>query len=141
MHTRTLIRAAVATRLAGLPTTGNSVHVGRTRILQPAQLPALLIYSHDESSDRPIAGNPASLGRDLTLAIEGRVATALPPDDLLDLIAFEVEGRMRDTTLDGLVFDTLLTRTQVEVAAEGERHIGAIRLEYRVRYNDPAEDE
>ena len=141
MHVRALIRAAVADKIAGLPTTGGNVHIGRSRVLTPAQLPALLIYTHDETSDRPIDGNPASLGRDLTLAIEGRVATVLPPDDLLDQIAFEVEGRMRDTNLNGLVFDTLLTHTQVEVAADGERQIGAIRLEYRVRYHDPAEDE
>jgi hypothetical protein len=140
-HTRKLIRDAVAEKVDGLPTTGGRVLIGRTRPLDKNHQPALLIYAREETSDRPMDGNPASLGRELTLAIEGRVVTSSPPDDLLDQIAFEVEGVMRDTELNGLVFDTLLTRTSVDVVADGERHVGAIRLEYRVRYWVPEEEE
>jgi hypothetical protein len=141
MHTRKLIRDAVAVLLAGLPTTANRVLVGRTRPLAAKHLPTLLIYTTEEQSDRPMEGNPASLGRDLLLAIDGRVSTPLPPDDLLDAIAFEVEGQMRDTDLDGLVFDTTLLRTTIDVTAEGERRTGSIRLEYHVRYAEPDEQE
>lgn len=141
MHTRKLIRDAAATLVTGLPTTGNRVFVGRTRPLGASHPPSLLIYTTEETSDRPMEGNPASLGRALVLAIEGRVSTATPPDDLLDLVAFEVEGVMRDTRFGGLVFDTLLVRTTVNVAADGERHTGSIRLEYVVRYCEPDEDE
>src|SRR5215470_12026067 len=130
MHTRKLIRDAVAALVTGLPTTANRVFIGRTRPLGAGHLPTLLIYTTEEQSDRPMEGNPGGLGRDLLLAIEGRTSTAMPPDDLLDAIAFEVEGQLRDTNLDGLVFDTTLLRTTVDVIADGERHTGAIRLEY-----------
>jgi len=97
MHTRKLIRDAVAALVTGLPTTGNRVLIGRTRSLAAGHLPTLLIYTTEEQSDRPMEGNPGGLGRDLLLAIEGRTSTATPPDDLLDAIASEVEGQLRDT--------------------------------------------
>src|SRR5215470_16309804 len=132
MHTRKLIRDAVAALVTGLPTTANRVFIGRTRPLGAGHLPTLLIYTTEEQSDRPMQGNPGGLGRDLLLAIEGRTSTATPPDDLLDAIAFEVEGQLRDTTL---------LRTTVDVTSDGERHTGAIRLEYHIRYSEPDEQD
>jgi hypothetical protein len=141
MHSRKLIRNAVAALVTGLPTTASRVLIGRTRKLAAGHQPSLLIYTTEEQSDRPMEGNPGGLGRDLLLAIEGRTSTPQPPDDLLDAIAFEVEGQLRDTNLDGLVFDITLLRTTVDATADGERHTGAIRFEYHVRYSEPDEQD
>jgi hypothetical protein len=140
-HVRKLIRDAVATLLTGLPTTDDRVYVGRTRPLMAKHEPALLIYTTEEVSARPMEGNPADVGRDLQLLIDGRVSEGSVPDDLLDQIAYEVEGELRDNDLDGLVFDIQLVRTMSDVKADGEQHIGGIRMEFRVRYWDPDEEE
>jgi len=63
------------------------------------------------------------------------------PDDLLDQIALEVEGALRDSE-DALdVFDIMLQQTAIEVNADGERHLGEINLIYLIRYSEPSEAE
>lgn len=140
-HARTEIRNAVVTRLTGLPTTGSEVYSGRTRPLKAGHSPTLLVYTLNEQAGRPIEGNPASLGRTLQLLVEGRVSYHSVPDDLLDQIALEVEGALRDSE-DALdVFDIMLQQTAIEVNADGERHLGEINLIYLIRYSEPSEAE
>ncbi|KRR16867.1 hypothetical protein [Bradyrhizobium retamae] len=140
-HARTEIRNAVVARLTGLPTTASRVYHGRTRPLEANHQPTLLIYTVNEQSGRPIEGNPASLGRTLLLVVEGRVSHASVPDDLLDVIASEVEAKLRNAE-DALdVFDIMLQSTTIEVRADGNRHLGEINLVYVIRYSEPAETE
>jgi len=133
-HKRTLIRHAVEDLLTGLPATAGRVYVGRTRPLEPGHAPALLIYTIEEIVARHADDNPAAIGRNLQLIVDGRVNSAMPPDDILDQIEIEVYGRMRDTTLDGLTFDVQLARVDQDVRVEGKYHVGVVRMEYRVRY-------
>lgn len=140
-HARTEIREAVVARLKGLPTTGNAVFSGRTRPLEDKHPPTLLIYTLNEQSGRPMEGNPASLGRTLQMLIEGRVSHHSVPDDLLDQIAFEVEGRLRDAEDELEVFDITLQSTAIEVKSDGNRHLGEINLIYLIRYSEPSEAE
>lgn len=141
MHRRREIRDAIVGLVTGLATTGDRVEVGRTRPLPARHLPTLLVYTVEETSGRQYDGNPASLGRTVQVFIDGRVSAIEPPDDDLDQIAFEIEAAMRgDPTIGGLAFDSVLSSTLTDVKAEGTSHLGAIRLEYRVRYSDPADD-
>ncbi len=140
-HTRTEIRQAVVDRLMNLPTTGNRVYHGRTRPLAEAHEPTLLIYATSEQSARPIEGNPASLGRTLQLLVEGRVSTPSVPDDILDVIASEVEGALRNAEDDLDVFDIMLSGTAIEVRSDGQRHLGEINLVFLIRYSEPTETE
>ncbi len=140
-HARTEIREAIKTRLTGLSTTADRVHVGRTRPLAEGHQPTLLIYTVNEQSGRGVEGNPASIGRTLLVVVEGRVSEATPPDDLLDTIASEVEAKLRDAEEALDVLDIMLTTTAVEVRSEGARHIGEINLVYSVRYSEPSEAE
>lgn len=140
-HARTEIRNAVVTLLTGLPTTADRVHAGRTRPLGAAHQPTLLVYTVNEQSERPMEGNPASLGRALVLVVEGRVSQATVPDDLLDTIASEVEEKLRDAEDALNVFDIVLQSTAIEVNSEGDRHKGEINLVYVIRYSEPSEAE
>lgn len=143
-HVRKQIRDAVAGLLASPATSipASRILIGQTRPLGGDYPPTILIYTSDETSGRQYDGNPASLGRTLLLHIDGRLCAVEPPDDELDALALEIEGVMLvDHTLGGLCFDSFLGRTVSAVRASGEKHEGSIRLEYRVRYNEPAEAE
>lgn len=134
LHARRQIRDEAERILKGLPTTQDRVFTGRTRVLTAAQMPALLIYAIEEVSDLHAKGDPAKLMRTLTLAVEGRVTAAEPPDDTLDSIAREVEEVLGGTMLGDGVLSQTLTATRINTQAPGESHIGEIRMEFAVTY-------
>ncbi len=137
-HARKLIRDAFKAIVTGLPTTGSRVFVGRTRALEQNHLPTLLVYTLQrapELVDLASSGKPSTLQRTVVVAVEGRVVSKDPPDDQLDQIALEIEqavGAGQD--LNGLVKEVTLASTDGDVEAPGDRHIGAIRLNFRVVY-------
>lgn len=134
-HVRTQIRDAAIAALTGLPTTQHRVYAGRTRPLPAHHEPALLVYTREEVSERDAAGRPPILAREVTLVVEGRVHVAVAPDDMLDQIASEVESALAaDPRLAGKALDTMLRRTAIEALADGERHVGSVRMEFVVQY-------
>lgn len=134
-HVRTQIRAAVAAALAGLPLTGSRVYVGRTRPLAKDHDPTILIYTPSETSGRDANGTPPILARSLTLFVEFRVSTASPPDDLLDDGAASIEPVMwANKSLGGLLLNMQMISAEQQVEAQGESHIGGLRIEYRLTY-------
>lgn len=140
-HVRQQIRDAVVARLTGLKTTAKNVMVGRTRPLPLDYDPTLLVYTTPAQSGGQEAAKPLSLSfprsiqRTMSLSIWGRVQQADLPDDLLDVIAAEVETAMAsDPTFGGLVKDSVLAGTVSQVDANGDRHEGGIRLVYSVIY-------
>jgi len=138
MHAAWQIALAAKQRLMGLPTTGNSVHLGRTSPMATGSAPFLLVYPRPEQS-APVSGSGPSrkLQRELTLAVEGVVAEA---DDesgeaLVWQIAAEVEVALAgDPTLGGTSKDLYLNRIDPNARAEGETRTGHVRLEFTVRY-------
>lgn len=139
-HVRKQIRDAVVVKLTGLPTTAGRVFVGRTRPLAQAHAPTLLVYMRSETKRRAVAGRPPLLERVAILDIEGRVSEAVPPDDLLDQISAEVESAMFETLdlrggfLGGLALNIVPVSTELIAEAQGDRHIGGVRVEYQVTY-------
>lgn len=134
-HVRKQIRDAVIAALTGLATTGSRVESGRTFPLGQDHAPTLLVYAISERSSVHSQGDPATLIRDLTLAIEGRVMMASVPDDTLEVIAAEVEvAMMADPSLGGLSQEVTLLATAINTQAPGQSHAGEVRLDYRVVY-------
>lgn len=133
-HARAQLREAAIADLTGLPTTADRVFAGRTRPLAKDHEPTLLVYAVEETVEIEAFG--AVLGRTLTLAVEGRVSAAAPPDDALDAIAAEVEAALlaKAGALLALARSVTLTATRINAQAPGEKHIGAIRLEFAVVY-------
>ena len=134
-HVRKQIRDAVVAALTGLATTGANVFSGRTHPLEQDHPPTLLVYAVSERSSLHAMGSPATLLRDLTIAIEGRVMMAGVPDDTLEAIAAEVEvAMMADVSLNGLSQEVTLLATTINTQSPGQSHAGEVRLDYRVVY-------
>jgi len=141
-HQRQTIREAVKTALVDASTAaGSRVYESRVSAHRRLRLPAIAIYTMEEvCDDRKTA--PRVLKRDLTLAIEGAVKLAADVDDAMDSLADEIEVAMHaDPTFGGVMADSVLTSTAIDIAEEGDQPIGVIRLDYRVTYYTDAPDE
>ena len=138
-HFRRQIVDAVATAVTGLTTTGSNVFTNRVHRLDDTKLPALVIYSSSETSERTNMNN--GLYRELSLVIEGYAkqgATAI--DEVMDTIAKEVEVAVAGTSFTG-VLDVYLASTDMDLVGEGDNPVGAVKLtfmfEYRTLLNAP----
>jgi len=139
-HPRTLLREAVASRLAAtLPAvdarlTASRIHIHRTTPLFAAKLPALLIYTRDERIEEQPNADPGLRYRVLELAVE-IVTSGISADDEADTLALAVEAALdADETLGHLVEGLRHTRTEIDQDGEGETPILAARLLFEVRY-------
>lgn len=102
-HMRTQIRQAVASALAGLPTSGARVFVNRVHELRAADLPCLMVQTGAEPQIDPFTVDGGALQRQLLLTVRAIAKAATALDDTLDQMLLEVEGAMALTTLGGLV--------------------------------------
>lgn len=136
-HVRQQIRERIATNVTGLTTTGARVYQSRVYNLEAANLPGLLVYSNNETSERDTMGILANqdLDRTLELVIEGYASTASNLDDVLDLIAEEVETAVAaDPTCNGLSKDLFLSETTISLTGEGDSPAGVLSLTFEVSY-------
>lgn len=134
-HVRQQIRDAVATRLTGLPTTGNAVYKMRKYALDDAKLPALCVYTGDETSALLTIGL-RTLRRVNNIVVEGYCkGPSTSVYDSIDIIAMEVEEAIgSDFTLGGLAKSMVLVGTEVDVNVQGETSIASVKLVYAVEY-------
>jgi hypothetical protein len=121
--------------VTGLATTGTAVYKMRRYALDDSKLPALCVYTGDETSSLITVGS-RTLRRTINLVVEGYckgAATAVY--DTIDTIAVEVEEAIAaDFTLNGLAKSTVLVGSEVDVNSTGEYSIGTIKLVYAVEY-------
>jgi hypothetical protein len=143
-HQRQLIREAVKAALVaqtGAPPaypTAAGAHVYETRMVpfRKLELPAIAVYALEESVD-PDSKNsaPRELSRTLQLAIEGAAEAVDNIDDTLDSLAQQIERVMHaDTTLSGTASDSILSDTSIDIADDGKKPLGVVRLVYTVTY-------
>ena len=138
-HQRKLIRDAIVARLVGNTDAGDRVYSNRATALRV--LPAILVYTQDESS-RVFDEGPRTLERTARISIEIAVQFTDEEqlDDRLDAIADQIETLMHadEQLRDGegvpLCSDAVLTGTEMQVVDDGRQPIGAARLTYEVRY-------
>ena len=143
-HARQTIREQVGTTLTGLATTGSNVYQSRVYPLQESNLPALLIYTKEESSEAIVMGSNRVIERELTLAVEAYVKTNSNSDDTIDTIAEEVETAIgADSTLNNKAKDVFLVSTDINYVGEGENPVAVATLNFLVSYctdeNDPSQ--
>jgi hypothetical protein len=143
-HARQTIREQVGTTLTGLTTTGSNVFQSRVYPLQDSNLPALLIYTKEESSDAIVMGSNRVIERELTLAVEAYVKTNSNSDDTIDTIAEEVETAIgADSTLNNKAKDVFLVSTDINYVGEGENPVAVATLNFLISYctdeNDPSQ--
>lgn len=140
-HRRKRIRdAAMAALLAASTSAGSRIFSTRSVPWRRLQLPAVSVYALSETSDDQQT-SPRELYRTLTLAIEAAVEAGENIDDTLDAMALELERAMHaDSTLGEVCGDSMLVGTELEVAEQGDKPIGLLRLTYKCWYRTDAPD-
>ena len=135
-HIRKSIREHVVTTVTSLSTTGSNVYETRYFPLQTGNLPALIVYTLDESiEDYTLGRNTRTQQRSLNLIIEAHCRGTANIDDTLDTIAEEVEEAMvTDVTRGGNAKDTKLVSTEIEFDTASQK-TGLMRLTYLINYN------
>jgi hypothetical protein len=134
-HVRQQIRDRIATVVTGLPTTGANVYKTRRYALDDSKLPAICVYTMDESSSLITIGS-RTLRRVINVAIDIVIkGSSTTVSDTLDTICVSAEEAMAaDFTLNGLAKSSVLTSTEIDVNVEGEKSIASARLVYTVEY-------
>lgn len=140
MHYRKQIREAMKAALLGQTDAGANVFTTRARpvleVLQKREM-VLSVYTADERSERD--GTGYNLNRTLTLSIEGMAGGGDDLDDILDLLAEQVEAvAFANKTLSNLLAeDLVLESTTMEISARGNMQVGAFRMDFSTMYQTP----
>ena len=134
-HVRQQIREYFGTTLTGLTTTGSNVYESRIYTLQDNTLPALVIFTKEETSEPIVIGVDRVMSRELSVVVEAYCKATSNFDDTIDTISKEVEEAIAaDRTLGGLAKDTYLESTEIEFNAEGEKPLGYVSMTFLTNY-------
>ena len=134
-HIRQQIRERAGTVLTGLTTTGTNVFETRIYPLSKTNLPALAIYTKNETSEPIVISTNRLMSRELELIVEVYVKQTSNFDDQVDKICKEVEVAISaDTTLNGLAKDCFLQSTEIEYNTEGEQPLSYAVLTFLTNY-------
>jgi len=110
------------------------VFSSRLRALNNENLPAILIYTRTESTEK-FAEAPRELDRNLELLVEIKVDGLYDCDDIVDQFADRVEDLIhQDDSFGELVNDVLLSNTDIEFFNEGAKPFCVARLTFDVQY-------
>ena len=134
-HARTQIRNAVTALLKGNTTAGNNVFEARVYPINEPKLPALLIYTKQETVGEQSMSRPRTQQRELMVSVEAYVKVRGNVDEATDTLALEVEQLIAaDPSLGGLVKDTSLDTTETQFSDDGEKPIAVAVLTFSVLY-------
>jgi hypothetical protein len=130
-----VIREAVKAKLIAAATVaGSRVYENRMLPWRVAELPAIALYTDEESSQHNDSA-PRELERTLSLAIEAGASANDNVDDTLDAFAQQIERAMHaDETFSGVCEDSWLAATELVISVDGNRPIAMLRMIYTVRY-------
>jgi predicted regulator of amino acid metabolism with ACT domain len=134
-HVRQQIRDRIATLVTGLPVTGSSVYKMRRYALDDSKLPAICVYTTDESSSLITVGS-RTLRRVINVMVEAFAKGASASiHDTIDSICVSIEEAIAaDFALNGLAKSTILTSTETDIDVSGQNAIASARLVYAVEY-------
>lgn len=133
-NNRANIRAAVKALLEDETDAGPNVYTNRETSLWQSELPAILIFTSEESS-RHEAMNRQRYIRTLTLSIKVKLEESSTIDDDLDALLAEVETIIAaNNGLGGTVLSTIQTGTEIRIDTEGENPVGVGELTFECQY-------
>lgn len=137
MHPRLVIRKAIVQRLIEAKTLAkNKVFDSRVKPLFDQDMPAILIYTRDEKilSNQYDGDGSVDLVRELNLSIEA-VSNSKNLDEELDTIAEQIETALDNYEIPDRKADLItLKTTETDMAIEGSKVYGAIRLTFGIKY-------
>jgi hypothetical protein len=131
---RKQIRDAVAAALDGLPTTGMNVFENRLHELQDDELPALRIYTNDESISIASLGQFRRRQHSLDVVVECCSKKSDGMDDELDAMVREVIERLDANQGAGGAKMIEPRRIETDMEAEAERDVGVARITFEAPY-------
>lgn len=132
--TRKTIRQNIAAVLMGNTAALANVFASRTRKISAASLPAILVYTKQETAEI-FNVSPRELKRVLTVGIEIVARTDDGLDDELDDIAAQVERIMSENqTLGDVASEIQYTGADIALTADGDNQHGGCTLAYDVTY-------
>lgn len=134
-HVKQQIREYFATQLTGLTTTGSNVYASRVYPLGSGKLPALLIYTHNESIEEQSFSSKRVQTRTLEVVVEGYIRALSDFDDKVDDVCKEVEiALLDDPSLGGLAINTELSSAQCDYSGDGEQPVATLSMTFAVQY-------
>lgn len=140
-HLRRQIRDAVATILTGLPDTGSNVfdEPEEERTLLSTELPALRVYTDEESVDIVSVGHPHRQQRVLLLQVDAVVKAAGSWKTALEEIVKDVEAAMGASTSTYTAGNLArggiaLRRIVIDRDISTDKPVGVARLTYEATY-------
>ena len=133
-HVHTQIRAAVATALAGLATTGSNVFSNRLYPMESTALPGLRVFTDNESVEAETVHTPHVQARSLDLVVECCAQANADLDTTCDQMAKEVETAMAaGITVGGKTLECVLTASVYDDQPAGTP-AGVKRLTFQVQF-------
>lgn len=138
-HARKLIRQAVVAQLIAADTAAAD-RVESTQMIphRRAGDTALGVYTPSETVDMETRTAPREESRETQVVIEGIVVgtSSSAVADSLDDLAEEVEAALAaDDTLGSTAEESYLVSTDLEVAEDGAKTVGLVRLTYTAAYH------
>lgn len=134
-HIRQQIRDRIIADVTGLTTTGANVYDSKLYNILQGELPALAVYTQNESSEISTIAPNVTLDRELEVIIECYAEANENIENTLDTIASEVENSLgTDLSLNNLAITQFLSSTDIDFTSEGEKPLGICKLTYNVRY-------
>lgn len=131
---RKLIRTAAVSLLSGNTAAGTNVFDNRVTRFWREELPAISVFTRQETATKRDVSGRQSI-RVLELQIEVRAEGDEAVDDTLDDICEQIENIIEENqSINGLAHGTVLTNTEIELDADGEKLIGIATLNFEVRY-------
>ncbi|WVR18334.1 hypothetical protein y223_00054 [Bordetella phage PY223] len=131
--TRKAIRNAIAAVLMNNTNAGGSVFASRTRKIPASALPAILVYTRQETAE-VFNESPRELERTLTVAIEVVARADDDLDDVLDDIGAQIERIISENQTPGGASDILYTGAEITLTDEGNNQHGGCVMTYDATY-------
>jgi hypothetical protein len=134
-HERQAIREAIVAQLKGRTSAGVRVFKSRREPLREMELPAITVYTDEETVD-DVNTAPRELKRQVSVAVIGWVMQSASVDDALDALALEIETAMdADMFLGGTSPGaSRLASVAIGEKLDGARPMGAVNLTYTATY-------
>lgn len=134
-HVREQIRDRLVSRVTGLPVVGANVYAMRRYALDQDKLPAILVYTMDETSALGTMGLRTLLRRvNASVEILVKGGSDAVSDTIDDICVSVEESIAADFTLNGLAKSCVLRSTEVDIGVQGEYSVGTARLVYSIEY-------
>ena len=132
-HIRTQVRKAITALLD--PIEGITVYQNMARRPDANELPVISVRTPGESSSQFSADEQVKRELNIIVTIMAQ-SDADDVDDVLDVFAVEVEKKLFNTDLGGLLFDEAqITGTDLETFEEGAHKIAFLQVRYTATYH------